>query len=154
MSETAPLKPLPTCPTCHSDMAGIPHSARFCPHCGTRLDRVRAAAESVATSAAAAAPALQRLRLSWNMLSGHRPPPDAPPVPLALRCSSLTDMVVGYANAMCKLGGRYESGAGAARNPDEATRCYFKAARLGNADAVARLESKNLAIPRPRPGTH
>jgi TPR repeat protein len=40
---------------------------------------------------------------------------------------------------MFRLGWRYESGVGAGRNEHEAVRCYFKAAKLGNADALARL---------------
>ena len=89
------------------------------------------------------------------MLSGHTPPPDAPAVPNGFGAAgSLSGMVVGYANAMFKLGWRYESGNGAARNPDEATRCYFKSAKLGNPDAAAKLESKHLLLPRPRPPGH
>ncbi|MDB5297443.1 MAG: hypothetical protein JWO31_3426 [Phycisphaerales bacterium] len=48
-------------------------------------------------------------------------------------------VVVGYANALCRLGWRYESRPAAARNVPEAVRCYLKAARLGNPDALARL---------------
>jgi hypothetical protein len=48
-------------------------------------------------------------------------------------------MLQAYSNAMYRLGWRYESAAGGHRNADEAIRCYFKAARLGNADALARL---------------
>jgi TPR repeat protein len=48
-------------------------------------------------------------------------------------------IVIGYANAMFRLGWRYETGHGTARNAEEAVRCYFKAAKLGNPDARARL---------------
>src|SRR5947209_5043439 len=48
-------------------------------------------------------------------------------------------MLMGYANAMYNLGCRYEMGRGTARNADEAIRCYFKAAKLGNPYALARL---------------
>src|SRR5256885_4903719 len=48
-------------------------------------------------------------------------------------------MLMGYANAMYNLGCRYEMGRGTARNADEAIRCYYKAAKLGNPYALARL---------------
>jgi TPR repeat protein len=48
-------------------------------------------------------------------------------------------IVMGYARALFRLGRRYENGLGASRNPNEAHRCYYKAARLGDADARARL---------------
>ena len=51
-------------------------------------------------------------------------------------------MLAGYANAMFRLGWRYETGHGTPRNTDEAIRCYFKAAKLGNANALARLAPK------------
>jgi TPR repeat protein len=60
----------------------------------------------------------------------------------------LTDMVVGYANAMCRLGWRYEVGPAGTRNPREAARCYFKSARLGNSEARERLQAQDLTTPR------
>ena len=51
----------------------------------------------------------------------------------------------GYANALYKLGRRYETALGAAHNPREAERCYHKAARLGNFWALARLAARWIA---------
>jgi TPR repeat protein len=56
-------------------------------------------------------------------------------------------IVMGYARALFRLGSRYESGLGASRNTNEAHRCYFKAARLGDVDARARLASADEAAP-------
>jgi len=50
-----------------------------------------------------------------------------------------TPIVVGYGNALFKLGWRYERGQGDFRNLPEAIRCYRKSARLGNLDATVRL---------------
>lgn len=44
-----------------------------------------------------------------------------------LACRSI---LTGYANALFRLGLRYESALGATRNVEEAARCYDKAARL------------------------
>lgn len=48
-------------------------------------------------------------------------------------------MLYGYATALFRLGRRYERALGADRNLDEAARCYFKAAKLGNLAGFARL---------------
>jgi TPR repeat protein len=60
-------------------------------------------------------------------------------------------ILLGYANAMYRLGYRYETGLGNNRNPDEAVRCYFKSAKLGNAAALARLAPQCAAPPAPVP---
>ena len=49
-------------------------------------------------------------------------------------------IVVGYSNALWRLGWRYEHGRGLSRNVSEAIRCYHKSAGLGNAEAAARLD--------------
>ena len=59
-------------------------------------------------------------------------------------------ILIGYGNAMFNLGRRYEAGQGTARNTDEAIRCYFKAAKLGNHNALARL-APHLSEPAARP---
>lgn len=46
-----------------------------------------------------------------------------------------TTIIRGYANAMYRLGTRYE----VRRNEGEAVRCYGKASHLGNEPAAARL---------------
>ena len=75
---------------------------------------------------------------AWLKLREKEPPHvSTPGVMRAADSHSL--MLLGYANAMYRLGSRYERALGSERNVDEAIRCYFKAAKLGNADAVARL---------------
>ena len=50
-------------------------------------------------------------------------------------------VVIGYSNALWRLGWRYEHGRGGAmRNVPEAMRCYRKSAGLGNAEAQSRLD--------------
>jgi hypothetical protein len=50
--------------------------------------------------------------------------------------------LLGFSNAMFRLGWRYEHGQGVWRNAHEAERCYFKSARLGNPHAQSRLTEK------------
>lgn len=69
---------------------------------------------------------------------------DAPTAvpPLVIPSSNATSQILrGYANALYKLGRRYEIVLGH-RNPREAVRCYLKAARLGNMMAFARLATR------------
>ena len=73
------------------------------------------------------------------------PPPVAPAEPDREDTHSL--MLLGYANAMYRLGRRYERSLGSGRNVEEAIRCYFKAAKLGNGDALARLAPQCTAEP-------
>src|SRR5947208_10754038 len=70
---------------------------------------------------------------------------DYEPLPSLDNVHSLT--LLGYANALLELGWRYEHGAGVARNPSEAERCYAKSARLGNVYARAWLADKDVEIP-------
>ena len=88
-------------------------AARFCPRCGT--PRVEAAAS---TPSAAVFPLPER---------AAEPPPETRPF--------TTTIIRGYANAMYRLGMRYE----VRRNEGEAVRCYGKASSLGNKPAAARL---------------
>ena len=60
----------------------------------------------------------------------------SPPPPALSSC-----VLKGYANAMFRLGVRYE----VRHNDDEAVRCYGKASRLGNGPAIARLGQIPLA---------
>lgn len=108
----------------------MPAGARFCPRCGNAFGPVPVAAlgpEPVDESLWA------ELASAWLHFRGASARGESE----AGRSHSL--ILLGYANAMYKLGFRYESGAGAARNPREAVRCYRKAARLGNPWALARL---------------
>src|SRR3954470_14907262 len=95
--------PEKSCSRCHHDLAHLPATAHFCPHCGQ--DQVEIPLAMISTT--------------------FFPPP--PPTPEHFH--SL--VIVGYARAMTMLGERYEAGHGVARNSDEALRCYCKAARLG-----------------------
>jgi TPR repeat protein len=111
----------PHCSRCHADLTHCVFSARFCPRCGHTL----------------------------SALGEASPFPPAPPA-LPLRALTLEPresidthaLILGYANAMFRLGWRYENGHGTCRNAHEAVRCYFKAAKLGNTSARARLTSQ------------
>ncbi|HZL33875.1 MAG TPA: hypothetical protein VFC78_01115 [Tepidisphaeraceae bacterium] len=48
-------------------------------------------------------------------------------------------IVRGYASALFRLGAVYEKSLGAGYHPNEAVRCYSKAAQLGNESAKASL---------------
>jgi len=50
-----------------------------------------------------------------------------------------TPILRGFAAALYRLGRRYEAGLGTSNNPNEAQRCYYKAAKLGNLAARQRL---------------
>ncbi len=70
---------------------------------------------------------------------------DAPPID---HRGPRAPVVVGYSNALWRLGWRYEHGRGAIRNMPEALRCYSKSAGLGNVEAAARIDSRG---PEPAP---
>ena len=122
-SETPAAGAASVCIHCQTSLAGLPAVARFCPKCGKAL-------AALPTAAAAF---------------------DPPPLPpeLALSEPSATDgddtalpslVLLGFSNAMFRLGWRYEHGQGVYRNPHEAGRCYSKSARLGNPHAQSRLD--------------
>ena len=120
-----PAAPLtyPHCFRCHTDLTHCFLSACFCPRCGVTL-------------AAMPGETLQPAPVSRLAL----------PV-LAIESRQTSDthsLILGYANAMFRLGWRYENGYGASRNTEEAVRCYFKAAKLGNDSALARLTPPEL----------
>jgi TPR repeat protein len=111
----------PHCSRCHADITHCFLSARFCPRCGTTL----------------------------AALPGETPPPlPIPPLPLRVLAIEPSEsrvthsLILGYANAMFRLGWRYENGHGTPRNCTEAVRCYFKAAKLGNGSALTRLTNR------------
>ena len=135
----APTAP-PLCPRCGSATPPLPASARFCPRCGSTL-------------CSAAAP--QRFSdvtipfaLAWQQ---NAPASPAAPAPDAVEHLPQSQIVVGYANAMYNLGWRYERGRGTHRNPDEAVRCYHKAAKLGNAPAAERIGRPDMIPAPPQP---
>src|SRR5687768_17274862 len=112
----------PTCPHCQADLDRLPPTARFCARCGGSIKDLRRTRPGTAPSAAPRAAG----QFAVGDEAGH----------------SL--MLEGYANAMYNLGRRYESSLGSRHHPEEALRCYYKAARLGNASAVARLGPQSL----------
>ena len=107
------------CPGCTLDVSALPPPASFCPACGRRLR----AAPTIASRLLAIAARLRRSPPATAADGGPRSP-----------------VVVGYSNALWRLGWRYEHGRGTARNVPEAIRCYRKSAGLGNAEAQSRLE--------------
>lgn len=111
------------CPRCACDGSALPTDARFCPHCGHPW------------------PALVH---ALDQPAPQSPPPviDPPPLPHSL-------IIQAYACALAHLGQRYQLGHGVQRNPDEALRCYLKAARLGNDPARSHLA--RLGIPQDSP---
>jgi len=121
-SETPPADPASVCVHCQFSLAGLPTSARFCPKCGKGL------------ISAAAVPAIE--------------PPTRPDLPIAAQPieegeNALPSLVLlGFSNAMFRLGWRYEHGHGVWRNANEADRCYSKSAKLGNPHAQSRLAEK------------
>ena len=104
--------PCCACPRCKLGLDHLPRVACFCPRCGYEL-------------------------AEWPV----QPPPWAS-LPFSSPDAEPTHSSVitrGYADAMYKLGRRYEGAVGARRNPGEAMRCYTKAARLGSGPALGRL---------------
>ena len=107
------------CPRCTANLAALPPSANFCNRCGLPLPRQVIEPAGAPQGDAAAAIA--------------SPPADEPfQTPLIL---------LAYARALFNLGNRYETAIGSRRNLDEAARCYWKAARLGDAAARQRVDA-------------
>ena len=100
------------CVRCAADVTPLPAAARFCNRCGASLPDRR---ETRGRVPADAAPA-----------GGVDPaaPASAPFQPPLI--------LLAYAKAMFNLGHRYETAVGSRRNLEEAARCYWKAARLGD----------------------
>lgn len=126
----------PDCPGCGRDLAGLDR-AIFCPGCGRQL-QYRITLRERLTNVACGV--LSTLTLGKF---GH-----GPHIPITQINSDRTPILIGYSNAMFKLGWRYERGAGTFRNLPEALRCYRKSARLGNLDATVRLAVGDAAKPK------
>lgn len=116
------------CPGCQADLDGVPNAAKFCPRCGTDLHHANDAVNSTPASTSP---------LPADAFAGTNAADPTRPVlpPIAVR----TPILRGFASALYRLGRRYEGGLGSRYNPAEAERCYFKAAKLGNPAALARL---------------
>jgi Sel1 repeat len=145
----------PACPRCQTDLSHVAPAARFCPRCGLNLCPPSGVppvpvvpllpSEELARTARSRVEDWMRLR---DRLDGA-PAVVAPTPPMSAESRSL--IVLGYSNAMYRLGWRYETGNGTGRNADEAVRCYFKAAKLGNPAALARLAPRCADDPAPPP---
>jgi TPR repeat protein len=132
--------PSARCLRCAADLSRMPEEGRYCPRCG--LDSYSSPPAAILSRAAESRLAGQSDELGWGHLaelavsSSTVVPPTVIPSP-----NTSSQILRGYANALYKLGRRYEVG-GWTRNPREAIRCYLKAARLGNMMAFARLATR------------
>jgi TPR repeat protein len=126
------------CPGCGRDLNGLDR-AIYCPDCGRQI-RCKNQWERMVSTARFIAGNLVHGRFGhpWRQTS------DAP------SANEPTPILIGYGNAMFKLGWRYERGGGGSRNLPEALRCYRKSARLGNVDATIRLAAgEHSTVPAP-----
>lgn len=132
--------PSARCLRCAADLSRMPEEARYCPRCG--LDSYSSPPAAILSRAAEARLAGQSDELGWGHLAelAVSTPGVVPPTVIPSPNAS-SEILRGYANALYKLGRRYEVG-GWTRNPREAIRCYLKAARLGNMMAFARLATR------------
>jgi TPR repeat protein len=138
---TPPVAPFPrvACPKCSADVTLLPSAARFCNRCGfalTATTRTGRTGPIAATSRARSGRLFSRPRWLFNLWFA------------CLDCDSdcaasagRSAVLLAYGKSMFKLGWRYEHAVGARRNLTEAARCYWKAARLGDATAAGRLAS-------------
>ena len=117
------------CIACGRDTTQLQLAARFCPDCGAKLQMAHR----------------RRFQMCRQILPlihlGRGELFDA-----ELPVRGRTAILIGYANAMYRLGWRYERGSGIPRNLPEATRCYTKSARLGNLDAMIRLAPAQIRL--------
>jgi hypothetical protein len=152
MSPAAPTiqDPAARCPACDLQLRGLPITARYCPWCGQGLTATTPPTQLFPSlppipPLPPVEPSLrQRLNAFVREQVGEPPPPSA-----VQPLHSL--MILGYADAMCHLGWRYETGhGGTIRNADEARRCYAKSAHLGNDYAQGKLVNCEGVNPPPR----
>ena len=155
------------CSRCEADLARIAGSARFCPRCGMTLSAapvLSPEASSPATSPPSPRPVLPlpeqpvTSAAKWMRLRDAHAAPVPPPTggqhsALGNPNDVHSTILLGYAKAMYRLGRRYETALGTGRNVAEAIRCYFKAAKLGNSAALARLAPQCAGTPKPTPPT-
>jgi TPR repeat protein len=102
------------CPHCQASLEGVPALARYCPRCGKAIGAFPAIGQTV----------------------------EEPAAPERQMDAAISLALLGYSNAMFRLGWRFEHGQGVFRNEGEASRCYAKSAKLGNVAARTRLEEK------------
>lgn len=151
-SMAAVSAPSARCLRCSEDLSRMPAEGRYCPRCG--LDSYSSPPAAILSRAAESRLAGRTDELGWSHLadlsvsSAGVLPPTVIPSP-----DSSSEILRGYANALYKLGRRYEIG-GWTRNTREAVRCYVKAARLGNMMAFARLATRWIERSDLRANTH
>jgi TPR repeat protein len=139
------------CSHCNTDLADLPLGARYCRHCGVRL---RSALAPTAPRPAQGSPGGYRLpaegHFNWRFWWWGGAPRVQQSAP-----GDRSFMLLAYAKSMFGLGWRYEHAVGSRRNLSEAVRCYGKAAKLGDADAAARLgyhPPRGDDLSQPKPG--
>ena len=120
------IKPSVFCAHCAADVTALPVAARFCNRCGSALPSRRVAPASLPPPPSATAGGIESQIPS--------PEPTRPPL-----------ILLAYAKALVNLGHRYETAIGSQRNLEEAARCYWKAARLGDLTARERFGADSLA---------
>jgi len=129
------------CLRCSADLSSLPEWARYCPRCG--LDTHASPPAALRALAADPLRDIGDMIGQWRHLYELSVPMTQPPAPPAgAPVASASQILTGYANAMYNLGRRYDAACGAAGNPREAVRCYFKSARLGNLRALIRLAAR------------
>lgn len=132
------------CLRCGGDLSRLPDEARFCPRCG--LDRHTTPPAIFISEPSDEQRGLAGLLGAWHHAAELlQKPGGGPPAPDPIGRLNTSQILEGYANAMYKLGRRYESG-GSRGNFREALRCYCKSARLGNVPALARLASSWMRV--------
>jgi len=117
--EPLPVRPV-FCQGCASNLSALPAVARFCNRCGRALPEGFSAMQEPADD------------------PETTPEPMADPFPRPL-------ILLAYARALFNLGVRYETAVGSRRNLEEAVRCYWKAARLGDVAARDRCSAYAVA---------
>ena len=128
------------CLRCGADLSRLPEEGRYCPRCG--LDSHASPPAALLLGDSRDKHQLSDTLGAWQHLTQFRVSNDIPaprvPQPQAPAVAS-SEILEGYANALYKLGQRYERAQGVGGNFREALRCYCKSARLGNLWAMGRL---------------
>jgi hypothetical protein len=151
MLPTAPTiqDPAARCPACELQLRGLPITARFCPWCGEALPTTTTTRFTAPLPPPIEPTLGQRLGALVREHLIDSAPPTPSPSDVQQPLHSL--MILGYADAMCQLGWRYETGhGGTIRNDDEARRCYAKSAHLGNDYAQGKLSESTAVAPERR----
>ena len=133
------------CPNCTADLTFLPTGARYCHHCGSLLKSESRSGFADPRGALAPTGRSRRRRAfrrpQWlSNLWCACTATDGDDWAFAGR----SEVLLAFGKSMFNLGWRYEHAIGARRNLDEAARCYWKAARLGDPSAVGRLGREEI----------